>query len=481
MFANDATQIPAADTESDILVATVSVTGETAHETSPAHQTEAAPDEEHCEDTVGARKKTQSAATRRKISLSMIGVPKSAKMRAKLSASMKALMKTRSPWNKGKTLSLETRRRMSESRRGRSSWNKGRVLTEPHKRAIAAARANCKSNVSDATRRLLQLARRRPGDGIVSGGAVGSARTAAGEFPLVDTADIHAYITLRRALRGWSDSFASRNGRRPSLADVRRVAPPQLVRDFEAYVTMRNAIRGLAVDVYGGVDTAAVPVVRVRDAAATGPRNNNGTRRVHVTKHGNKRLGSDAEVAALQGGQGAISCDGAEGAALRSLGVSDTRDDMWDGYDAPVGRPSRANGFGVDHTLFGAHEIRADSAERARGRLSMNDYRLIGKYRLMESKDIYRFVQLRRELERWSAAFKKRMGKTPRLSDVKDRANSGLYTKFCRYLEMRHSMSGLMKEVYGADMDSLQSTFDEVNEAGRTVLDQLRASANGED
>eukprot|EP00171_Calliarthron_tuberculosum_P015246 IDg15246t1 len=389
---------------------------------------------------------------------------------------MKALMKTRSAWNKGKTLSEETRRRMSESRRGRSSWNKGLVLSESHKRAIAAARTRRKTVVSDTTRRLLQLARRRPGDGIVAGGG-GASRATAGEYPLVDTADIHAYVTLRRELRGWSDAFAERNGRRPSLADVRRVAPPNLVRDFESYVTMRDAIRGLAVDVYGCVNPAAVPVVRVRDAAATSPRNNNGVRRVHVTKHGNRRLGSDTEVAALRGGQGDISCAGDDDAALRSLGVQDTKEDMWDDYDVPVSRPSRASGFGVDRTLFGAHEISANRSARARGRLSMNDYRLIGKYRLMESKDIYTFVQLRRELERWSIAFKKRMGKTPRLSDVKDRANSGLYTKFCRYLDMRHSMSGLMKEVYGANMDDLESTFDEVNEAGRSVLDQLRASA----
>lgn len=420
------------------------------------------------------RKKTQSAETRRKISLTMQGVPKSAAMRAKLSASMKALLKTRSVWNKGKSLSAETRRRMSESRRGRTSWNKGVSLSQSHRNAISSALQRRKLDVSDATRRLLQLARRRPGDAIVAGG--GSVRGKAGEFPLVETADINAYVSLRRALRGWSDSFAVRNGRRPTLADVRRVAPPQLVRDFESYVRMRDSIRGLAVDVYGSVNPGAVPVIPVCDSATSGPRNNNAGRRVHLTKRGNARLRNDIELSATQGSQ--ISRAGSDGPVLEALGVHDSRDDMWDRYDAPVRRPDRASGFGVDRSLFGIHEIGAQQTEHGKHGLSMNDYRMIGRYRLMESKDICAFVQVRRELESWSVSFKKRTGHIPRLSDVKDQADSGLYSKFCRYLDMRQSMSGLMKEVYGANMDDFQSTIDEVNEAGRSVLDVLRASVS---
>lgn len=411
----------------------------------------------------------------------MLGVPKSAEMRAKLSASMKESMKNRPPWNKGKSLSLETRRRMSASRQGRTVWNKGKSMSESHKRAIAQARIASRVRVSDATRRLLQLARRRPGDGIVSGGAAPRRLSSEGGFPLVDTADIHEYVSLRRSLRGWSDSYAKRIGHRPTLADVRRTAQPSVIHGFERYVRMRGAIRGLAADVCGSVDPAAVPSVSSRDSTATSPQNNN-LRRVHLTRHGNPRLASDQEAASVAGGQGSISFeeDGADAAALAVLGVSSTKNDQWDAYDAPPSlRPKRTSGFEIDHSLLGSHELDALSRPSKRDHLSVNDYRAIGKYRLLESKDICAFVQLRRDLENWSDKFKERNGYTPKLSDVENEATPGLYNKFCRYIDMRRSMEGLMKEVYGTNIDELENTYDRVSGEAQVALDLIRkASSN---
>lgn len=408
----------------------------------------------------------------------MLGVPKSAEMRAKLSASMKESMKNRPPWNKGKSLSLETRRRMSASRQGRSVWNKGLAMSESHKRAIAQARIASRVHISDSTRRLLQLARRRPGDGIVSGGTSPKRPSSSGGFPLVETADIHEYVSLRRSLRGWSDCFAERIGHRPTLADVRRTAQPSVIHDFERYVQMRGAIRGLAADVCGSVDPVAVPGVPSRDSMSTSPQNNN-ARRVHLTQHGNPRLASDAEAASVAGGQGSISCeeDGTDTAALAVLGVSSTRNDQWDAYDAPSFRPSRTSGFEVDHTLLGSHELDALSRPSKRDHLSVNDYRAIGKYRLLESKDICAFVQLRRDLENWSDKFKQRNGYTPKLSDVENEANPGLYAKFCRYIDMRQSMSGLMKEVYGTNIDELENTYDRVSGEAQVAFDLIRKAS----
>ncbi len=421
------------------------------------------------------RRRALSLETRRKISSTMLGVPKSAEMRAKLSASMKKSMAKRKPWNKGKKMSAETRRRMSISRKGRATWNKGKAMSEEHKRSISAARLASKARVSDSTRKLLQLARRRPGDAIVAAAGRMRPPTAPFGFPLVDTQEIHNYVSLRRTLRGWSDAFAERNGRRPTIADVRRIGKPEVIRQFEEYISIRGAIRGLAADVCGSVNPTDIPVVSSRKASATSPLNNN-ARRVHITGHGNRRLASETEVSSVTGGQGSISIDNGEPEAstLLALGVSTTRSDMWDAYDSPLTRPSHSSGFGVDHSLFGAHVL-SDLKLNKRGRLSVKDYRTIGKYRLLESKDINTFVQLRRELESWSSKFRERTGQIPKLSDVRQQEDQSLYGKFCRYLDMRHSMSGLMKEVYGASIEDLESTYDRVSEEAQGVLDLLRA------
>ena len=45
----------------------------------------------------------------------------------------------RTPWNKGKTLSKETRKKISESGKGRIPWNKGKPMSEEYKRKLSEA------------------------------------------------------------------------------------------------------------------------------------------------------------------------------------------------------------------------------------------------------------------------------------------------------------------------------------------------------
>lgn len=397
------------------------------------------------------RKRVVSEETRRKIAFAMLGQHRSEEMRQKVSEKLKG----RVPWNKGKKLSPETRARMSEARFGRDAWNKGRKLTEKHRNAIAASSAALERAVSSVTRKRMRMARRRPGDAIVAGtGTTSRDRAKSGSYPLVDTADINDYVTLRRELRVWSDSFADRIGRRPSLADVRRVAPIPVMRKFERYVCMRNSIRGLASDVYGAVDPKAVPVV-VPGTVSSGPQNNNAQTYVRVTKHGNPRLVS-------AGDEDAEYSTGPE----NLLG---SREDMWDIYDRPVSRGDYTSGFQADNSLMGVHEL----GTRPKDELSADDYRMIGKYRLMESIDINHYVALRKELEEWSAAFRKETGRTPALSDVRHCERPILYYRFCQYLDMRDRMNGLVREVYRTEIDDLE-TFEKVNAEGKSILHALR-------
>ena len=173
----------------------------------------------------------------------------------------------------------------------------------------------------------------------------------------------------------------------------------------------------------------------------------------------------------MLGGQHAKVLNERDREELRRMGVISSKDDMWDSYDTPVRRRVYASGFQVDNSLLAAHELQ--EGQRQNGQLSANDYRMIGKYRLMECADINRYVELRRELERWSAQFKKRTGRTPALSDVKECGSHALYRSFCTYLHLRESMSGLVKEVYRTNMDDVE-TFQHVTEEGRSILDTLR-------
>ncbi|PXF46334.1 hypothetical protein BWQ96_03990 [Gracilariopsis chorda] len=397
------------------------------------------------------RKRVVSPETRRRISFAMLGKPKSQAMRAKVSESMKG----RIPWNKGKKLSPEIRARMSEAHCGRVPWNKGKGLTSNHRRAISTAMKNTNITISSETRQRMRMARRRPGDAILQA-SVGH-RTVGG-YPLVESAGINSFITLRRELRVWSDKFKTRNSRRPSLADIRRSAPVSIIRKFEKYVAMRNQIRGLASDVYGSVNPKDVPVVPTGEVSSA-PRNNNGMRTIHVTKHGNPRfISTPSDNVTDNVGY----CDG-------SNTMEGALQDMWDMYDRPATRNNSERDQN-NHTLIGDHE-----AKKTADQLGPNDYRMIGRYRLMESLDIHHFMKLRKELQNWSDEFKRKHGRKPALSDARAEGRPALYHRFCDYLELRSRMTGLVKEVYGTEVDDLE-TLTKVNEKGKVILDTLRSA-----
>jgi NUMOD3 motif len=386
-------------------------------------------------------------------------------------------------------MSAETRARMSQARFGRNPWNKGRRLSEGHRTAIAASSRGVTREISPATRKRLRMARRRPGDAIVAGGVPSS--TENGEYPLVETTDINLYVTLRRELRTWSDEFAGRNGRRPSLVDVRRIAPPDVIGKFERYVGMRDRLRGLAADVYGTINPDCVPSVRPSQIAST-PQNNNQGSILRYTSHGNARLVPKGRP------------DGVfvERAKVEAAGASAARRDIekpgklgtwgqWDAYDLPT-RGDYSSGFQVSETVRQGLESderaftaaaerteRVPKKEAKRAGLSANDYRAIGKYRLMESIDINRYVQLRRDLMAWSSAFKEKHGHTPTLSDVQAAGDPSMYRRFREYIETRDRMDGLVKEVCGAEIDDLEQ-IKELSDTGRALVDQLRPSTKVE-
>lgn len=421
------------------------------------------PDRPESEESTGQpgkvrRKRVVSVETRRKISYAMLGQRRSDQMRAKVSQKLKG----RVPWNKGKKMSPETRARMSESRTGRLAWNKGKHLSGPHRDAISRSSLDVARKASPDTLRRMRMARRRPGDAVLSGRSE-KRRPAVGSYPLVDGAEINDYITLRRELRVWSDSFMSRTGKRPSLADIRRVASANIMKKFEKYVQMRDRIRGLASDVYGSVDPADVPVVSIGDVSDV-PRNNNAKTVIRVTKHGNRRM-VDAD--------GKIPGNGAY--RVGSGYLEGSTEDMWDMYDRPTSPVEESSTAAVDNSLVGTHELNP----RRRGQLNANDYRMIGKYRLMESIDINRYVKLRKELERWSADFKRQHGRIPKLSDVRSAGKSMWYDRFCEYLSMRDAMSGLVREVYRTEIDDVE-TFRKVNVEGKVILDSLRSRRSRE-
>ena len=144
-------------------------------------------------------------------------------------------------------------------------------------------------------------------------------------------------------------------------------------------------------------------------------------------------------------------------------------DDMLDKYDRPNFARSDSNVSEVNHSLIGVHEIPSEKNQH----LSANDYRKIGKYRLMETMDINRYVTLRKELETWSQSFRETNGRIPALSDAHASGKPYLYAKFCEYLNMRDKMNGLVQEVYGTGVDDVE-TLKTINHEGKVILQTLR-------
>lgn len=470
-----------------------------------------------------------SDETRRKISRSMVGQAKTAEMREKLSTAMRG----RTPWNKGKKMSPETRARMSEARTGSSPWNKGRRLSRAHRlalsRSLAAAVAAGKRTgpSTDRLPALAAAARARPrADGIVRGGArvsltrggggpgagggggggSGVGGVGAGEFPLVATADIHEFVSLRRELRVWSDAYAARNDRRPSLADVRRLAPVPVVRKFEVYMRMRQLLRGLAADVVGGGAAAAAEAAGAADGEAQFVRRPDGTLEAVDGGGGGGGAGGNPQqqVAAgtpLGGAADGMGVVGGATAARSTFGgipaeplvgddssVSDSDEGAHDDLGVGLGRSDYSSGFLSTtpsspslSTLGDAAALLSPplpSGHAPRRRLSADDYRLIGKHRLMTTGDIHSYIQLRRQLKAWSDSWKAthHASRPPSLSDVREDAPPSVYAQFCEYLSLRARMRGLAKEVFGAEVDDVEGMQRTAN-AGESILHALKAGA----
>jgi len=349
------------------------------------------------------QKKKMAEETKARISASMAGRKKSEEMKNKVSQALKG----RVPWNKGKKLAVDVRNRMSSARFGRAPWNKGQRLTEEHKRKISKKMTG--REISEETRRKLKMASKRPGDEVLVN-AKSKDSEEDGNYSLVDTEHIHEFVTLRGQLRIWSDEFSDRIGRKPSISDVRRLAPLDLAEKFERYLKLRDRIRGLAKDVYGLEGPQSVPVqVPSRQKE---PR----IIRVHKTKIGD---------------------------VVQAMKLNEE-------YD--------------------------DADEKA---LSKNDFRMLGKYRLMESHDIHSLIQLRKELKSFSDEFKRKRGRIPALSDIKDSGQLLLYNKFETYLTIRGKVQGLAKEVYGLDVDNLEE-IEQVSERGQKVLEKLRKTESAD-
>jgi hypothetical protein len=90
----------------------------------------------------------------------------------------------------------------------------------------------------------------------------------------------------------------------------------------------------------------------------------------------------------------------------------------------------------------------------------------------MESIEISKYVETRRELAKWSTGFKKEHGHVPALSDVRAFAAPETYRKFCDYVENRERLSGLVEEVCGAAIDN-EEEIRKVSDTGKTLVDQL--------
>jgi hypothetical protein len=245
-----------------------------------------------------------------------------------------------------------------------------------------------------------------------------------------------------------------------------------------------------AFDVYGSLNPDSVPVVSPGDTYSA-PINNNQGSFVQYTSNGNPRL---VPVRPPQTGPGSVvrSSEACELLAENDLapttaaegvhdGSSHSQWGQWDRYDTPT-RGDYSSGFQVSQVLVGdatGGSLAADASggkvtgsQARKEQLTASDYRAIGKFRLMESIDINKYMQLRRELAAWSAAFKRRVGHTPALSDVRDCGEPRIYAQFCEYIEARNRMNGLVREVCGTEIDNVEE-LQKVTNAGKDLVEQL--------
>mmetsp|Transcript_20047 Transcript_20047/g.53391 ORF Transcript_20047/g.53391 Transcript_20047/m.53391 type:complete len:267 (+) Transcript_20047:1-801(+) len=262
------------------------------------------------------------------------------------------------------------------------------------------------------------------------------------------------------------------------------IAPLEVRAKFDHFCRLRKVMRGLAADVYGDIQIMGIPV---RPPAQTGapphsaPRKNGGQRATRSSQ-------VPAEEAPLNDGrliveeQVADEPDPVDDADTELL-----REDDLAAAATPVPhtrRPLRlAAHANVSEPLVGAPApvTAAASCEAPAGQvqtvLGPSEYRVLGRYRLLETMDIHSFFRLRRELKEWSSAFSEEVGRTPSLSDAKQRGGLTLYRKFVRYLDMRARMRGLAREMHVL-VDEVEdiALIEKVTETGKSLLECLKNS-----
>jgi len=186
-------------------------------------------------------------------------------------------------------------------------------------------------------------------------------------------------------------------------------------------------------------------------------------------------------VAAV-GGAPAVRTAAGGGAAGEALVGHDAlavgEDGGHDDLGVGLGRSDYSSGFLSAHPSASLSSLSTGAVTPARRRLSADDYRLIGKHRLMTTGDIHQYIQLRRQLKAWSDSWKEAHGTVapPSLSDVREDAPPSVYAQFCEYLALRARMRGLAKEVFGAEVDDVEGMQRTANE-GETILHALKAGA----
>eukprot|EP00871_Galdieria_phlegrea_P005999 jgi/Galph1/887/GphlegSOOS_G5630.1 len=378
------------------------------------------------EPETGKKRRRHSPEVRRKISMAMTGKRKSRAARAAMSLAKKGKI---SP-NRGHKLTVEARARLSLSLLGRRAWNKGKNLSMKHRLAISLALSD--RRLSEEHRQKMRLARLRFMNKTVSCssasssvakssniGNVNSQKTTVSTgmdkstWPLLTTQEIHEYVLLRRELRVWNEKFSLDSGSSPSLSLIRKEAPKAIIKKYEKYLEYRERFRGLASDVYGSVapDSFPIPAKSGRFSRST---------------------------------------------------VDSFADDSSSLIESS---PPEL----LDASLCKCRELEETAHsnplnDTATIPLTPSAYRILGRYRLLETHDIHEFVALRKELRSWSDKY---------LKNAEKNLSRDSFKKFQRYIKIRENIQGLVRETFGIDKFDMNS-IEAVTEMSVQILKSLK-------
>lgn len=194
-------------------------------------------------------------------------------------ASVTASMHGKSPWNKGRSLSEETRAKMSEAKMNHkvtrttrqkmsaarsdrplspeaaaiiSAKLRGQPKSEEHKRNIAAAqrRRHAAIRVLKAVEFVYETSLNesdgRSGPLVASGvraqGSSKSKRRAKSQVLGAFKSELREYRSLQEELSPWTRAFVERHGRKPSMVDVQMTGIEWLVSRYKQYIILRDRL-----------------------------------------------------------------------------------------------------------------------------------------------------------------------------------------------------------------------------------------------